>query len=94
VVTQRRQPHATDAATPCTIPDATHQIFKMRCDRTVNSDYSAREFKRLLHEAALPPMPLYALRHTSATLALKASVPVKVVSEQLGHASSVFTLDV
>ena len=33
------------------------------------------------------------LRHTSATLALKAGVPAKVVSERLGHASVAFTLD-
>jgi hypothetical protein len=39
-------------------------------------------------------MRLYDLRHTAATLALSAGVPAKVVSEQLGHASSAFTLDV
>ena len=38
-------------------------------------------------------MRLYDLRHTAATLALSAGVPAKVVSEQLGHASSAFTLD-
>ena len=31
---------------------------------------------------------------TAATLALSAGVPAKVVSEQLGHATSAFTLDV
>ena len=60
----------------------------------MNSDYLAREFKRLLREAGLPQMRLYDLRHTAATLALAAGVPAKVVSEQLGHASSAFTLDV
>jgi integrase len=33
------------------------------------------------------------LRHTHATLAIKAGVPVKVVSERLGHASTSFTMD-
>ena len=60
----------------------------------MNSDYLAREFKRLLSEAGLPRMRLYDLRHTAATLALAAGVPAKVVSEQFGHASSAFTLDV
>jgi len=32
------------------------------------------------------------LRHTHATLALKAGVPVKVISERLGHESPAFTL--
>jgi integrase len=32
------------------------------------------------------------VRHTHATLALKANVPVKVVSERLGHQSPAFRL--
>lgn len=45
---------------------------------------------------ARPPLPdlrLYALRHTAATLALQAGVPVQVVSRMLGHATVAFTLD-
>lgn len=38
-------------------------------------------------------MRLYDLRHTCATLLLKAGVNVKVVSERLGHASVKITLD-
>ena len=34
------------------------------------------------------------LRHTAATLALTVGVSPKVVSEQLGHTSAAFTLDV
>jgi hypothetical protein len=34
------------------------------------------------------------LRHTHATLLLKAGVPVKVVSERLGHASVTVTLEI
>jgi hypothetical protein len=34
------------------------------------------------------------LRHTHATLLLRAGVPVKVVSERLGHANPAFTLTV
>lgn len=32
------------------------------------------------------------LRHTHATIAVKAGVPVKVISERLGHESPAFTL--
>ncbi len=92
VARQLRQLHALDTARPDS--DAAQQIFKTRCGRPMNSDYLAREFKRLLREAGLPQMRLYDLRHTAATLALTAGVPAKVVSEQLGHASSAFTLDV
>ncbi len=92
VASRLRQLSAVDTETPNL--NSAHQIFKTRCGRPMNSDYLAREFKRLLREAGLPQMRLYDLRHTAATLALAAGVPVKVVSEQLGHAPSSFTLDV
>ena len=38
-------------------------------------------------------MRLYDLRHSAATISLPAGVSPKVVSEQLGHASTSFTLD-
>jgi integrase len=62
--------------------------------RPINSNYLVQRFKQLLCEAGLPMMRLYDLRHTAATLALAAGVPAKVISEQLGHASSAFTVDV
>ena len=40
----------------------------------------------------VPKMPLYHCRHTHATLLLKNGVPVKVVSERLGHANVQMTL--
>ena len=39
------------------------------------------------------PIRLYDLRHTAATLAVAAGVSVKVISDQLGHASISFTLE-
>ena len=42
----------------------------------------------------MPTIRLYDLRHTAATTALSANVPVKVVSEMLGHASVAITLDI
>ncbi len=53
-----------------------------------------RHFRPLLVSAGLPNIRLYDLRHTAATLALAAGVSPKVVSEQLGHASVAFTLEV
>lgn len=43
-------------------------------------------------KAGLRTIRLHDLRHTHATLALKAGVPVKVISERLGHESPAFTL--
>ena len=53
-----------------------------------------RHFRKILEQAGLPQVRLYDLRHTAATLALAAGVPVKVVSEMLGHSSVALTLDV
>ena len=54
----------------------------------------ARHFKPSLKRAGLPDsIRLYDLRHTCATLLLVADENPKVVSERLGHASIVLTLD-
>lgn len=42
----------------------------------------------------LPAIHLHDLRHTHATLLLQAGVPVKVVSERLGHANVTITLNI
>lgn len=43
--------------------------------------------------AGLPPIGVHGLRHTSATLGLAAGVPLKVMSERLGHSSTTVTAD-
>lgn len=52
-----------------------------------------RHFTPLLKAAGLPNIRLYDLRHTCATLLLTQGENPKVVSERLGHASVVLTLD-
>lgn len=49
-------------------------------------------FKKLVHRSGLPRIRLHDLRHTHATLLLKAGVPIKVVSERLGHSTPGFTM--
>jgi hypothetical protein len=44
--------------------------------------------------AGLPPIRLHDVRHSYATAAPRAGVPVKVVSERLGHSSVAFTQQV
>jgi len=51
-----------------------------------------RHFKCILAAAKLPNIRLYDLRHTCATLLLVAGEHPKVVSERLGHANIVLTL--
>jgi integrase len=52
-----------------------------------------RHFKPLLKKAELPDMRLYDLRHTCATLLFQAGENPKKVSERLGHADIVLTLN-
>jgi integrase len=49
---------------------------------------------KALGEHVLPVIRLHDLRHTHATLLLAAGVPVKVVSERLGHVTPMITLTV
>jgi len=53
----------------------------------------SRAFSRVLDNAGLPHVRLHDLRHTHATLMLKAGVHPKIVSERLGHANINITLD-
>jgi integrase len=52
-----------------------------------------RFFRRAVKRAMLPPIRLHDLRHTHATLALRAGIHPKVVSDRLGHATVSITLD-
>jgi integrase len=61
--------------------------------RPIHPDTITDWFTRLSWEAGLPPIRLHDVRHSYATAALRAGVPVKVVSERLGHDSVSFTQD-
>lgn len=50
-------------------------------------------FERIARRAGIPVIRLHELRHTHGTLLIKAGVPVKVVSERLGHANIAFTIE-
>lgn len=53
-----------------------------------------REFRRLVRDAPVPVIRLHDVRHTHATLLLAAGVPIKTVSERLGHSTITMTMDV
>jgi len=53
----------------------------------------SQAFERIALRAEVPLIRLHDLRHTHATLLIKAGVPVKVVSERLGHAKAAFTIE-
>lgn len=53
----------------------------------------AGRFQSSAKRAGVPWIGLHGMRHTMAVLALAAGVPLKVVSERLGHTSTAFTAD-
>ena len=59
----------------------------------LHPDTISSRFKSIIKPLAVPEIRLHDLRHTSATLALKAGVHPKIVSERLGHATIGITLD-
>jgi len=74
-------------------PEAHDLVFRTSSGQPINADYLAKRFRSILDLAGLPRIRLYDLRHSAATIALAAGVSPTVVSEQLGHASTAFTLD-
>lgn len=56
-------------------------------------DTLSDRFEQAQSGVDVPRLVLHGLRHTSATLALLAGVPVHVVSQRLGHANVSITLD-
>lgn len=76
-------------------------VFSHHDGRPHHPHVFSRQFTRRLDRynrqhpgAELPGLSVHGLRHTWATLALRANVPAKVVSERLGHSSTVITLNV
>jgi integrase len=66
-------------------------VFTYEDGRMLRPDHVTHLFRRLTKEAGLPLIRLHNLRHTSASLALAAGVPMKVVSDRLGHSSESIT---
>ncbi len=60
----------------------------------IHPDLFSKTFDRLVARSGLPAIRLHDLRHGHASLLLKSRVPVKVVSERLGHATPAFTMTV
>ena len=53
----------------------------------------SQAFERLAKRANVRVIRLHDLRHTNDTLLIAAGVPVKIVSERLGHGNPAFTIE-
>jgi len=68
-------------------------VFSRPTGRWVPPAKATQAFHRIREKAGCPHMRLHDLRHTHATLLLKACMNPKVVCERLGHESVGITLD-
>jgi integrase len=68
-------------------------VFTKENGEALHPEDVTRYFRRTVKGAMLPTIRLHDLRHTHATLALRAGIHPKVVSERLGHATVSITLD-
>ncbi len=72
--------------------DPEQHVFCRPDGRPTHPQLLSDAFKKLVSNSGLPRIRFHDLRHTHATLLLKASVPIKVVSERLGHSTPGFTM--
>jgi len=68
-------------------------VFTDEVGRPVDPNTVSSRFHRVALRLGLP-VGLHGLRHTAATLMLQAGVPLKVVSDALGHSTISITADV
>lgn len=59
----------------------------------INPNNVTRSYDRLVMLSGVPRIRVHDMRHTAATMLLRAGVPAKIVSERLGHATIAITLD-
>jgi integrase len=94
VLRAQRRSQAADrlAAGPAWNADEDY-VFTDELGVPVNPNSVSKRFDTIVRKSGLPRIRLHDLRHTYATVALKAGVHPKVVSERLGHATVGITLD-
>ncbi|MGO8870497.1 MAG: tyrosine-type recombinase/integrase [Acidimicrobiales bacterium] len=76
------------------IIDAQDLVFTWDDGRPIHPEVISSKFDRLADGAGLPWIRLHDLRHSYATAALEAGIPLKVVSQRLGHSSISITGDI
>lgn len=69
-------------------------VFTTEAGEPCDPRNALRALKAAATRAGLPNISLHTLRHTAATLMLLNNVPLKVVSEILGHSSISITADI
>ena len=75
----------------------TKEVFYICCSsygRPRSATYASNQYKALLRNNGLPDIRFHDLRHTYASMLLSEELSVKAVSNTLGHAKQIVTVDV
>lgn len=91
-----RKHHTLQLERRLALGDAYHDgdlVFPRRAGEPVPPSNISHAFVRLVKRAGVGPLRFHDLRHTAATLMLRAEVHPKVVSERLGHSTISVTMD-
>jgi len=67
-------------------------MFCNRSGRFLNPESLSQLFDRIVQRTDVPRVRFHDLRHTHASLLVAHGVPIKVVTERLGHAHPAFTI--
>lgn len=68
------------------------RVFRKADGTIIHPDVMRTMFDRRVKRSGVTRIRFHDLRHTHATIGLRAGVPVKVMSERLGHSTPAFTL--
>ena len=68
-------------------------VFTNATGEPIHPHSISQTVERIVKRADVPRIRLHDLRRTHGTLLIKAGIPVKVVSERLGHGNPAFAID-
>ena len=74
--------------------DAGGLVFTQADGSAIHPERFSSWFKRRCQESGLPRIRLHDVRHSYVTALLAAGVPLKVVSQRIGHSSPVVTMTI
>ena len=69
-------------------------LFFDKNENPIAEDVLSKKFSRFLRENNLPHIRFHDLRHSHVTLLINAKVPIKVISERVGHSNVNTTLNI
>ena len=93
IVEERKRYEANRSRRSTTFQDLDY-ICCSSYGRPRSATYASNQYKALLRDNGLPDIRFHDLRHTYASMLLSEELSVKAVSNTLGHAKSIVTVDV